>query len=179
MSPYHHFLAFLLGGHKVEDDGSDAEYDVVTASADEDEDDFLVDSDDEAASPKRKAKVPKGRAPKAPKTPLAAKTPRNPTSRPTPAPKAPKTPTSSGSARTENGEEGRSPLGGGGGNGGEGRGFLHEAWEWYVNPRDASGKAKGEVGYDRRTLIVPENFLMDQTPAQVLDCLFSLSFFFF
>jgi DNA mismatch repair protein MSH6 len=50
-----------------------------------------------------------------------------------------------------------------------GAGFLHTRLAWYHDPvqvRDASGKAAGDAGFNKRTLHVSEAFMCDCSPAQ-------------
>ena len=41
----------------------------------------------------------------------------------------------------------------------------HHSWEFFKNPRDASGIPKGASGYNPRTWEVPDKVLREQTPA--------------
>ncbi len=135
------------------------------AEDDEDEDGWLVDSDDDEVSRKstkaKVAKVPKEGSSAAKKRSAPAAAPS----------KAPKRATSAKTlikALAENAvkpETWAQAAEGDEEDGATGH-YSHEKLGWYMEPKDAAGKRQGEAGFNKRTLHVPEAYLMDLSPAQ-------------
>jgi len=157
----------------------DVSSDDVSPSDDSDGDDgFLATDDDEEDSGSKKKKASAAKKRPAPKAKTggggAGSVPKRPALKPpssasTPAAKRSLSSSSALSPASPASGDGDVALGSSAGGALMRSTYSHDALSWYVDPahiKDAKGVPLGAPGHDKRTLLVPEDFMLKQSPGQ-------------